>query len=207
MFRRARGSGALNLSSQSLAEIPSQVFALAGNYFRKYLTLKKANSGSLQLTKNLIPASFLHAENLDADEKFWEVVELTKVDLSYNEITSIPPTIEALALSLRSFKARDNKLVSLPREFFALVNLTHLDLAGYVVFILYFSKSLGVLGKHVLSEAAICYFYSNEIESIEGIGSMSGLKELVLSNNRLKELPNIVVRSCLTRKTNISRGL
>jgi internalin A len=69
-----------------------------------------------------------HAEHLDEDERFWEVCELTRIDASHNELTSVPAEIGRLT-SLVVFKVRGNAVASLPEAMAELKNLQQLDLS------------------------------------------------------------------------------
>lgn len=107
---------------------------------------------------------------LDDDEKFWELVPLSKLDLSFNQIRLLPLEITTLT-ELSSFKMRNNIMSQLPKEIFSSIQkLNHLDLSF------------------------------NKLESLDdSIGSCFMLKELLLSNNRLTALPMSISRcSCLT---------
>lgn len=75
------------------------------------------------------PSEALHLEqHLEKDEKPWECVDLSKLDLSHNAVAELPDDIAALA-SLVSFKMRQNALQRLPDGFFDLTALVHLDLS------------------------------------------------------------------------------
>ena len=67
-------------------------------------------------------------EALDPDEKFWEINPLTKLDVSFNNITTIPPNITKL-LDLVLFKGRNNKFRHIADEMYSL-KLKHLDLSN-----------------------------------------------------------------------------
>lgn len=67
-------------------------------------------------------------EQLDTNEKFWECVDLLKIDMSHNSIGHLPPEIQSLEL-LISFKFSQNQLTALPESFYELTALQVLDLS------------------------------------------------------------------------------
>ncbi|ETV92615.1 hypothetical protein H310_13069 [Aphanomyces invadans] len=97
---------------------------------------------------------------LQPDEKGWECVDLIKVDLSHNEIASIPADIQGLS-GLLSFKICQNKLVEVPLELFSLTSLVYLDLSNNCL----------------------------RGPFPDPLGRLNNLKELVLSGNKLTTLP------------------
>jgi Leucine-rich repeat (LRR) protein len=169
-------------------------------------------TGNLVVTEKKlaeVPPAIFHVEqNLDADEKFWEVQPITKIDLSNNEITSVPPEIGLLA-NIAVLKLRNNKLSVLSRELFNCASLTHLDLSsnniseldpaignlGLLIDLNLSSNHLGYLPPSICNCTRIQQFdvSDNSIEVMpERIGVMAGVLKLNLSNNRLREIPPTV---------------
>lgn len=110
---------------------------------------------------------FTISDNLDQDEKFWEVSPLTKIDLSYNEIINLPDLFDKyLNRTLQSFKVRDNKLINIPSTLFQCRELWHLDLG------------------------------MNQLQTLENMNcdELYQLKELFLFENQLSSLPISVIR-------------
>ncbi|KAG6965882.1 hypothetical protein JG687_00005151, partial [Phytophthora cactorum] len=97
------------------------------------------------------------------DEKKWECIDLVKIDLSHNAIPSISDEIGGLT-SVTSIKLTKNALQVLPERFFELQTLTYLDLS----------------------------YNRLEQDLSESFGALAGLKELVLSGNKLSRLPNSI---------------
>ncbi|KAK1932575.1 Leucine-rich repeat-containing protein 40 [Phytophthora citrophthora] len=124
-------------------------------------------SGVLSLpARNLteFPSQVYHLEeHLEKDEKKWECIDLVKIDLSHNAIPSISDEIGGLTTVI-SIKLTKNALQVLPEGFFELQALTYLDLS------------------HNLLEQDLS----------ESFGALIGLKELVLSGNKLSRLPNSI---------------
>ena len=88
----------------------SKFFQESTNVQRKnqnYLRLAR-ETGQINLSnRNLaqIPGDiFLIEENLDADEKYWEINPITKIDLSHNMITVLPSEIGRLFESLQTLR-------------------------------------------------------------------------------------------------------
>jgi len=148
--------------------------------------LKQAReTGNLNLNSQSlvsIPDSvFSIEESLQDDEKFWEVNPLTKVDLSFNEIVSISPSISNL-IDLNILKCRNNKLCQLPPELFTLP-LRHLDSNDNRLIAI--PSEVGMLLD--LKELLLS---SNELNSLpEGILSCQSLQILDIQNNRISHLP------------------
>ncbi|KAJ0404854.1 hypothetical protein P43SY_007936 [Pythium insidiosum] len=123
-------------------------------------------------------------ELVEEDEKSWECVPLVKVDLSYNEIASLPDEIQQLP-ELTSFKMRHNSLHTLPSGFFELSALTALDLSN--------NQLAGALpdafGKLVaLRDLGL---ERNKISSLpEAICQLPYLEVLRVDENALESLPN-----------------
>ena len=68
----------------------------------------------------------LHA-HYEADEKIWENVELAKIDMSHNNIDSLPSELALLKDHLTYLKLSQNRLCTI--DFFSLCNLVFLDLS------------------------------------------------------------------------------
>jgi Leucine-rich repeat (LRR) protein len=121
--------------------------------------------GILNLSSSLPPLQQIPKEvfQLDAfieeDEKFWEVVPLSSLDLSFNKIVELPQEIGSLGDCI-SLKMRNNLLQSLPDSLFTCPIIRHLDFDNNKI--------------SMLSNA---------------VGQMNCLKEFILSNNQLRQLP------------------
>ncbi|OQS04834.1 hypothetical protein THRCLA_02954 [Thraustotheca clavata] len=100
---------------------------------------------------------------MDADEKVWECVDLTKIDLSHNEIPWIPSDIVNIT-GLAYLKMCHNKLTNLPDELFKMTSLGYLDLSNNLL-----NSAMPVL-----------------------LGKLSSLKELILSFNKISSLPDSI---------------
>lgn len=120
-------------------------------------------SGFLNLSSNNIrelPESVFGEPELDPDEKYWECEPVQKIDLSFNQLVSIPSNIGLMGLNLLTLIIRSNELTSLPIELFDCSKLRVLDVS---------SNKLSFLG--------------------DGFNKMIELRELQLNDNQLKSLP------------------
>jgi len=126
---------------------------------------------------------FVLADHLEPDEKFWEIVELTRLDLSYNLLTMLQPAIQNL-ISLQVLTLRGNQLQELPDELFCCTALTMLDLSSNQL-----KEVKDGLGQLVfLKELQLA---SNRLVALPfSIGMLSRLESLKVESNRLVNLPN-----------------
>jgi Leucine-rich repeat (LRR) protein len=99
-------------------------------------------------------------EHLDDDEKFWEIVPITRIDLSHNAIPVLPEDIERYAESLEQLRLRENQLQALPRGLYKCNQLKHLDIS------------------------------MNSLVDLQSeIGNLTELRELIAFDNSLKQIP------------------
>ncbi|KAG7400963.1 hypothetical protein PHYBOEH_003553 [Phytophthora boehmeriae] len=154
-------------------------------------TLRLARqSGALNLSNRELRAFpteiFRLYEDLDEDERSWECASLVNLDLSYNEIETIPDQIESLKYLLK-FKMRHNRLQKLPNCFWNLETLTSLDLSnnqleGRL------PQQLGTLNK--LRELGL---EGNKLTELpESIGDLRHLEILKVDSNQLRTLPSTI---------------
>ncbi|CEG38811.1 Leucine-rich repeat protein [Plasmopara halstedii] len=112
-----------------------------------------------------IPPQVYHLEDhLEKDENKWECVDLFKMDLSHNQLSSISDEIGDLA-AVTSIKLANNLLQVLPERLYELRALTYLDLSN------------NQLGRDLS----------------ENFGTLINMKELNLSGNKLSRLPDSVI--------------
>ena len=70
-------------------------------------------------------------DHLEEDEKFWEMNELTKMDISHNEISAVDDRIRTLP-SLNVLIARNNQIMQISPCISELTNLQSIDLSRYI---------------------------------------------------------------------------
>ena len=123
---------------------------------------------------NIFPdEAFQISENLAEDEKFWEIIPLSKIDLSHNKINVIPDLFDtSLCETLQILKIRENVIENLPITLFQCIKLKELDIAVNSLSNLPPSignlNDLRILGyKHVFLDCVnkycfwfICFFHS-----------------------------------------------
>ncbi|WP_445636644.1 hypothetical protein NSTC745_01579 [Nostoc sp. DSM 114161] len=106
----------------------------------------------------------------------------TQLDLSNNQLSSLPPEISQLS-SLTRLYLSNNQLSSLPPEISQLSSLTRLDLHN---------NQLSSLPPEIcqLSSLTTLYLHNNQLSSLPPeICQLSSLTTLYLSNNQLSSLP------------------
>jgi Leucine-rich repeat (LRR) protein len=124
-------------------------------------------SGRLVLTERgmttVPPEVFTLDDSVTEEEKWWECLALTFVDLSLNAIAALPPAIATLAESLQTLKLAHNALTTLPDELCALGCLKLLDVG-----------------------------HNRLVDLPTGLGDMTALVSVTLSHNRVASLPSSV---------------
>eukprot|EP00761_Pharyngomonas_kirbyi_P007788 gb/GECH01007799.1/.p1 GENE.gb/GECH01007799.1/~~gb/GECH01007799.1/.p1 ORF type:complete len:614 (+),score=171.24 gb/GECH01007799.1/:1-1842(+) len=146
---------------------------------------KARHTGSLVLSMcelKQIPEKVWNLSEETFGEKWWELVELTKLDISYNEITEISSQISNLR-ELKVFMAAQNNISSLPETFFDVLTLTKVDLSHNNI-----SNISSKIGDLTCLEW-LSLSHNNISELPSSLLHLRGLCNLDLSNNSLKELP------------------
>ena len=101
------------------------------------------------------------------EDKAWEIVEPSKVDLSMNELEALPADMGGWAPSLRVLLCRQNRLARVPPALFSLGSLVTLD----------------------LSSNALVAFGGDGDDDPGLLAGLAALRELNLRANNLVELP------------------
>ena len=188
---RQRG-GALNMKECMVKSLQSGELTLAGRGLRE------------------LPSEFKSLDSLDYDNKtWWEEVELTKLDLSNNELTELPKGMSTYPMLggihqlnlmqnklsvlpsdvfsfqlLSRFIACDNNLTEIPLEIGSAMNLVELDLSGNPLKGL--PESLGNLDHLSTLKLSKCSLTSLP----QSIGGCRSLQLLDVSNNKISEIPD-----------------
>ena len=134
-----------------------------------------------------VPAPvFALEDHASEDERFWEHVDLVKLDLSHNLLSELDPHANLCRRheTLHTLLARNNRLGRLPPALFGCAALTTLDCSNNALEALPEDlASLGALTTLDLSE--------NRLGALPGeIGALSALTSLALSGNRIATLPD-----------------
>lgn len=210
---------------QSKPSAGSVVVADVGNNIRAVLRNSRSTGSILLTDKKLteIPAAVFNIEtSLEADEKFWEIQPTTKMDLSNNDITTIPSLIASLS-NIVTLKLRNNKIESISQELFNCSSLTHLDLSGNCISQLDIGiGNLGLLcdlnvGNNRLRmlPESMCNLQrlanldlsDNVLELLpERLGFMSNMIKLNLSNNKLEHLPDSLCGMKILQDLNVKKN-
>ncbi|XP_073259571.1 leucine-rich repeat-containing protein 40-like [Porites lutea] len=178
LLNQARKSGQLNLSNRGLTKVPDKVWRV-----------------------NLeVP---LEARNVSLDcadgDKWWEIVDVTKLILASNKLTEISSEIVQFP-ALTVLDVHDNSLTMLPNEIGQLVNLKRLNLSHNKLSSL--PSSLGCLDS--LSSLKMDH---NNLTSLEiELGKMVQLEEMDLSHNSLRSLRPSLGNCHSLRHLNLSQN-
>ncbi|OQR98592.1 hypothetical protein ACHHYP_08392 [Achlya hypogyna] len=125
-------------------------------------------------------------DSMETDEKVWECVDLIKIDLSHNEIPSIPSAI-AMVTGLLWLKLAQNKLEEFPPELFTITTLTFLDVSNNALRGA-FPPQLGQLVQ--LKELILS---GNKLTSLpDSLGQLVSLEALRVEDNLLATLPSTI---------------
>ncbi|KAJ3083562.1 hypothetical protein HK102_001014 [Quaeritorhiza haematococci] len=180
-------TGRLNLSNQGLTSIPDIIWdpdALAA------------------AQKKTVDVSF----DRSGDTSWWEVTDLTRLNLADNAIEEIDPRIGELG-GLIFLDIHNNRIRSLPEELSQLSNLSILNLGTNALTDIPFSvfelplKELYLQGNNLTilpDEIGLCTrltildLSNNDLASLpRGISRLTGLTKLNISKNRLETLSNV----------------
>jgi Leucine-rich repeat (LRR) protein len=151
MFVAARQTGSLKLNNRKLDSFPAEIVALHD------------------------------VSNVSSEERWWENVDLLHIDLSHNEISSIPAGIAGLD-QLLTLNLAENKLDCIPREMASLFGLKRLDLSKNKLRDLPELEGLTGLTELLLNDNALAALPAS-------VGAMRSLESLNVDNNQLRELP------------------
>ncbi|XP_067135342.1 leucine-rich repeat-containing protein 40-like [Centruroides vittatus] len=163
IIKQARKSGQLNLTNRGMIEVPDVVWNI------NTLTLEENKSLSLSM------------DETDGD-RWWDQVDLTKLNLSSNSLISLSPDIKILT-ALKVLDLHDNQLVSLPDTLGDLIHLVKLNLSHNRLESLPYSV-------FELKELQFLSLQHNQLPELsDDISNLSLLEELDISYNKLKTIP------------------
>ncbi len=206
----------LDLSSNSLTEIPTEVFDLewletlylidnqltsVAESITRLTNLSTLDLGGNQLTS--VPESITNLTNLSTlnlsrnqltsvAESITNLTNLSALDLSLNQLKSVPESITRL-INLSTLYLSHNQLTSVPESITNLTNLSILDLGG---------NQLTSVAEFItrLTNLSTLNLSRNQLTSVpESITRLTNLSTLYLSHNQLTS-----VAESITRLTNLS---
>uniref|UniRef100_T1IXJ7 Disease resistance R13L4/SHOC-2-like LRR domain-containing protein n=1 Tax=Strigamia maritima TaxID=126957 RepID=T1IXJ7_STRMM len=178
LVKQARKSGNLNLCNRGWTCVPDNVW--------------KINILSNQELKSLS-----YSMDAAADDKWWDQVDLSRLNLANNQITKISHEIVNLA-ALQVLDIHDNQLTDLPDSMAVLTQLTKLDV------------SCNRLPKipsciYSLTELRVLLLQNNQLSEVDDdVRELGRLEELNLSTNNLHKLPNTIMSLSNIRRFNLS---
>lgn len=188
LLKNARKSGMLNLSNRGLDDIPEKVWKL-----------------------NLPPSE---GAEFDGDDRWWDQVELRKLNLSSNRLSVISANIKNFN-ALISLDLHDNALESLPSalnelECLETLNVSHnkitdcnqalSGLNNLAVLLMQHNQLQGTVTLSFVPQLQKLDISNNQISSLEGVGNLTHLMQLNLSHNKLTQLsPDIGYAGKLTQ--------
>ncbi|CDW80826.1 leucine-rich repeat-containing protein 40-like [Stylonychia lemnae] len=156
--------------------------------------LKRAKqSGTLIIADRQLkafPGEILNFQELQIGDNWWEGFDLQKIDLSNNEITSIPEEISAQEF-ITWFNIQNNKLEEVPAGLFAIKTLKFLDISY---------NKLKIIPESIAACQALVELHiaGNMLTELpHSIGDLKNLEILDLKRNKINFLP--VEFGCLTR--------
>jgi len=143
----------------------------------KQLNMEPRQSYELLISLNKLKKEFKYEGSI------YELYKETKLDLSYIQITILPPEIGNL-INLRILYLHHNQIKTVPPEIGKLSQLQELWLNNNQIKIL--PPEIGNL-----SQLQILWLYNNQIEILPPeIGNLSKLRELSLHDNKIEILPS-----------------
>ncbi|XP_045102562.1 leucine-rich repeat-containing protein 40-like isoform X5 [Portunus trituberculatus] len=175
IVRMARRSGQLNLSNKGLAVVPEKVYRI------NEIDAEEAKKMTMNMTMDS-----------SDDDRWWEQVDLTRLYLSSNQLSTLSPEISNLSALQILDDVSHNSLESLPFSI------------GYLQRLSKFNASENEI-KELPPEIGDCFALSqldmthNKLESLpDSIGNLRKLEQLYLRHNRLRSIPPL--HSCVAMK-------
>eukprot|EP00742_Colponemidia_sp_Colp-10_P010981 GILJ01012129.1.p1 GENE.GILJ01012129.1~~GILJ01012129.1.p1 ORF type:complete len:710 (+),score=124.52 GILJ01012129.1:74-2203(+) len=186
-MRSARGGKAVSSAFMAANSTGEGVRAAAVKPSSMETVLLQARkTGTLNLSNKKLkqlPDEVCHISELTFGDKWWELGELTKLDLSHNELTELPEDIGNLK-DLVSVMQSNNQLTALPVSLFLLANLKKLDTSHNLL------QSLPPSFSSCTSLVEL-NLQGNALREIPfDVGQLRALESLNLRQNQLQGLPD-----------------
>ncbi|KNC53973.1 leucine-rich repeat protein [Thecamonas trahens ATCC 50062] len=187
----------LNVSDNKIQQLPASLFDLDAlkdfNADRNELTgfatpspAQLKNAKRSRLLPSLTTISLVSNKLRAIPEVLFSLPRLLLLDVTDNQLVSIPPSIGKLKNSLCVFSAGMNALEELPVELFACKRLQELSVP---------CNTIRVLPSKVLSLSSLWKLHvgDNELVALPNLSKLVSLGELVVSGNALTSLPSWVL--------------
>ncbi|EDV23314.1 uncharacterized protein TRIADDRAFT_27850 [Trichoplax adhaerens] len=177
LLKQARKSGSLNLSNRSLAEVPDDVWRI-----------------------NLDASKSQQSSSMDNDQdRWWDQVELSKLDLSSNQLKAISDDVKLLN-ALVALDIRDNQLENIPESVRELQQLSKLALSRNAL------VGLPNATCDLINLKSLMLEHNKLTELPSEIGNLLHLEILDISNNQLSELPHSIQKLACLKFLNMSNN-
>ncbi|XP_013382592.1 leucine-rich repeat-containing protein 40 [Lingula anatina] len=177
LLKQARQSGQLNLSNRALEAVPEEVW--------------RVNIDVPEEAQNI---------TLDnTEDRWWEQVDLTKLILASNRLTSISENIKLLP-ALSVIDAHDNLISSLPEALGQLTELVKLVLSHNQL------TSVPSCVCQLRKLQILHISHNNLMELPNDIGELYYLEDVDFSNNKLTLLPRTIGNLTKVMKFNIANN-
>ncbi|XP_045102556.1 leucine-rich repeat-containing protein 40-like isoform X1 [Portunus trituberculatus] len=165
IVRMARRSGQLNLSNKGLAVVPEKVYRI------NEIDAEEAKKMTMNMTMDS-----------SDDDRWWEQVDLTRLYLSSNQLSTLSPEISNLS-ALQILDLSDNNLTALPSTLGELISLQRLNLSHNQL------QELPV-GVFALQDLRSLQLDHNNFTTFpDDLGNLPVLEYLDVSHNSLESLP------------------
>ena len=146
-----------------------------------------------------IPSEFFDVNLLVEDVEWWKVADITKIDLSFNEVETIDEDFSVLG-SLETVLIISNRLVEIPVSLFKLANLKVLELP---------SNRISYIPDEITQAASlvILNLEKNSITDLPaGFSILDKLEILNLTSNKLQEYPASLIKLAKLKKLSLSNN-
>ena len=179
------------------------IFQAGGYVDVENLKRRARQTGVIDLSRrnlNELAGSVFELEDLDEDEKFWEILPTTKVDLSQNGLAELPESL-CLLVDVVHLQLRNNRIEALPAGLFLACDRIQLvDISSNKL--RKFDATLGNLRD--LKELNAC---GNLLDSVPStIADCSLLQTLNISDNQITWLPDTFRNLASVVHMNLSRN-
>ncbi|KAK0045480.1 leucine-rich repeat-containing protein 40 [Biomphalaria pfeifferi] len=177
VLKQARRSGVLNLSQRGLTIVPEEVWSV-----QEYVP-EEAKSVSMDNT----------------EDKWWDVVDLTKLILASNHLTTLGEGLRNFQ-ALTVLDAHDNQLTSLPQAISQLEQLQKLDISRNQL------RELPSQIGYLVNLTSLHVEHNHLTELIPNVLRLQKLEFFDVSNNQLTSLHKQISYLCQLRQLNVSHN-